>query len=242
MHIGPIIILASGAAALAGCNVSLGSDSGNAVDRAFPVGAFTGIAVAGPYDVAVHTGAAPSVRARGSEDALDRLQVEVEDGKLKIKPKEHFSLFGWGFWRRHDNVRLTVSVPTLDRAALAGGGTISIDKVTGASFEGKVAGSGDLNLAVVDVGDLDLAIAGSGDVRAAGKAKSARYKVAGSGDIHAADLTAENAEVSIAGAGSVAGRATTTARIKSAGAGNVTITGGAKCSVSKAGAGNVSCS
>ena len=242
MRISSTIMLASGAVALAGCNVSVGSDSGSAVERAFPVGGFTGIAVAGPYDGAVHTGAAPSVRARGGEDALDRLQVEVEDGRLKITPKEHFSLFGWGFWRRHDEVSLTVTVPMLDRAALAGAGTISIDEVTGARFEGKVAGSGNLNLAVVDVGDLELAVAGSGDARAAGKAKSVRYKIAGAGDIHAADLTAEHADVASAGAGSVAGRATATAQIKTAGAGDVTITGGAKCSVSKAGAGNVNCS
>jgi len=242
MRMVPIILVASGAAALASCNVSVGSDSGSAIERAFPVGAFTGIAVAGPYDVTVHTGAAPSVRARGGEDALDRLQVEVEDGRLKIKPKEHFSLFGWGFWRRHDKVSLAVTVPSLDRAAVAGSGGISIDKVTGARFEGKVAGSGDLNLAAVDVGDVELAVAGSGDVRAAGKATNVRYKIAGAGDIHAADLTAENADVSIAGAGSVAGRATATAQVKTAGAGDVTITGGAKCTVSKAGAGNVNCS
>ena len=242
MRMVPIILVASGAAALAGCNVSVGGDSGSAIERAFPVGAFTGIAVAGPYDVTVNTGTAPSVRARGGEDALDRLQVEVEDGRLKIEPEKHFSLFGWGFWRRHDKVRLTVTVPTLDRATLAGGGTISIDKVTGTRFEGKVAGSGNLNLAAVDVGDVELAIAGSGDVRAAGKAKNVRYKIAGSGDVHAADLTAENAEVSIAGSGSIAGRATTTAAVKIAGSGDVTMTGGAKCTVSKAGMGNVNCS
>ena len=242
MRIVPIIIVASSAAALAGCSVGSSGDSGSAIERAFPVGAFTGIAVAGPYDVTVHTGAAPSVRARGGEDALDRLQVEVEDGKLKIKPKEHLSLFGWGFWRRHDTVSLTVTVPSLDRAAIAGSGGISIDKVTGTRFEGKIAGSGDLNLAAVDAGEIELAVAGSGDVRAAGKAKNVHYKIAGAGNIHAADLTAEHAEVSIAGAGSVAGRATATARVKTAGAGDVTITGGAKCTVSKAGAGNVNCS
>ena len=242
MRIVPIIIVASSAAALAGCSVSSSGNSGSAIERAFPVGGFTGIAVAGPYDVTVHTGAAPSVRARGSADALDRLQVEVEDGRLNIAPEKHFSLFGWGFWRRQDNVSLTVTVPSLDRAAVAGSGGISIDKVSGTRFEGKVAGSGALNLAAVDAGEIELAIAGSGDVRAAGKAKSVRYKIAGSGDIHAADLTAEHAEVSIAGAGSVAGRATSKAQIKMAGAGDVTITGGAKCTVSKAGVGKVNCS
>lgn len=242
MRIVRIMFVATCALAMTACSLSYSDEAGNATDRSFPVGAFTGIAVAGPYEVTVHTGAAPSVRARGSEDALDRLKVEVEDGRLKITSERHFSLFGWGFWRSHDKVSLNVTVPLLDRAAIAGAGGISIDRVTGARFEGKIAGSGDLNLAAVDAGEIELAIAGSGDVRAAGKAKNVRYKIAGAGDIHAADLTAENAEVSIAGSGSVAGRATATAAIKIAGSGDVTITGGAKCTVSKAGVGNVNCS
>jgi Putative auto-transporter adhesin, head GIN domain len=241
MRIIPTLVAVSGGIALAGCSVSVNSDTGSAVERAFPVGSFTGIAVAGPYEVGVHTGAAPSVRARGSEDALDRLQVEVEDGKLKISSERHFSLFGWGFWRTHDKVRLNVTVPSLDHAAVAGSGGISIDRVTGAKFEGKVAGSGDLTVAAVDAADIELSIAGSGDVSATGKAKSARYKIAGSGDIRAADLTVEHVEVSIAGSGSVVGKATATAAVKVAGAGDVTITGGAKCTVSKAGVGNVNC-
>src|SRR3954454_17237691 len=53
-------------------------------ERDFDVGDFELIDVAGPFEVEVETGAAPSVRASGPQWALDNLRVEQDGDRLVI--------------------------------------------------------------------------------------------------------------------------------------------------------------
>jgi len=231
------------AAALAACGQSRAEDGGATVQRAYPVGSFERIEVAGPYEVRVRTGGSPSVSASGPEKLMERLVVEVKGDRLLIHPrKERGGFFNWGS-RHGGKATIEVSAPALREATIAGSGGISVDKVSGATFDGTVAGSGDLSLDSIEVQSLKLAIAGSGDVRArSGQARTADYSIAGSGDIDARGVRSETADVSIAGSGSINGQATGTADVSIMGSGNVELTGGARCSVSKAGSGNVRCS
>ena len=235
--------LALGVAAAAAMTAACGearSENGPRTQRSFAVGAFDHIEVAGPYDVNVRTGPAPSVSADGSERDVERMVVKVDGRTLKIYPKKNKGMsFGWS---NRGPVRVAVTVPGLAKAGIAGSGSITVDKVGGDAFEGEVAGSGGLKLAAVAVKQLKVGIAGSGEFAAAGRAAEADYEIAGSGDIEAGDLVAERARVSIAGSGNVAAHATDTAAVDIAGSGNVRMTGGAKCTVSKAGSGNVDCS
>ena len=70
-------------AATSACGHSREEDGGPAAARNFPVGAFTEIEAAGPYDVTVTTGSAPSVSAKGPQKVLDHMVVEVAGGKLR---------------------------------------------------------------------------------------------------------------------------------------------------------------
>jgi len=241
MHKAIVIGMAAAAAASAGCARERNDSPGPATTRNYQVGAFDKLEVAGPYEVTVATGSAPSVKASGGERAIERMVVEVEGGTLKIHPRKRSGIrFGWS---RGHPVKLTVTVPRLSRAEIAGSGAISVNKIAGDSFEAGIAGSGDLRLGQIDVKKLKVGIAGSGEVSAGkGRAAEAEYEIAGSGDIDAAGVQAEKASVSIAGSGNVAAHATGTASVEIAGSGDVRMTGGAKCSVSKAGSGNVDCS
>jgi hypothetical protein len=242
MRNGILIGVAAAAVASAGCGKSHAEDGGPMVQRSYQVGAFERIEVAGPYDVEVRTGSAPSVSASGPEKLLERLIVEVKDGELLIHPQEHRGFFNMG-WGSHGTAKVQVTVPMLRGAGIAGSGGITIDKVQGASFDGSVAGSGDLNVDALQVESLKLSIGGSGDVRArSGQARSADYSIAGSGGIDARGVRAESADISIAGSGSINGQATGTADVSIMGSGDVVLTGGAKCSISKAGSGDVRCS
>lgn len=227
------------AAALGGCNTSRGGDAGPNVERTFQVGAFDRIEVAGPYEVEVRTGGQPGVRASGAERDVERMSVEVRDGKLTIHPLRRTMSFGWS---RHRKVAVAVTVPALRGAEIAGSGGIFVDRVAGDTFEGGVAGSGGLRLGQVDARQLKLAIAGSGGIQAAaGRAGNAEYEIAGSGAIEAGGVVAETASIDIAGSGNVRANATRSAMVDIAGSGDVAVTGGAKCTVSKAGSGNVNC-
>ena len=231
------------AAATAACGEARGQegDGGPKTQRTYQVGEFNRIAVAGPYDVTVRTGSAPSVRASGSEKAIERLVVEVKGDTLEIHPRKRSGWFRG--WSDTGPVRLDVTVPNLRAAEIAGSGDINVDRIAGESFKGGVAGSGDLRLGTVEVRRLKMGIAGSGEIRAeGGRAANAEYEIAGSGDIDLGNLISETADVSIAGSGNVQANATGTASVDIAGSGDVRVRGGARCSVRKAGSGNVDCS
>jgi hypothetical protein len=208
--------------ATAGCGRGHDGDAGPMVQKSYQVGNFTQVEVAGPFDVTIHTGAAPSVSAKGNQKLIDRLVVEVKGDKLVVHTESNRGWFNWG-WGTNGKADIAITVPAIAGATLAG--------------------SGDLNIDSVEVQSLKLAIAGSGDVRAkSGQAGSVAYKIAGSGGIDARSVKAQTADVSIAGSGSINGQATTAADVKIMGSGDVTITGGAKCNVTKHGSGDVNCS
>lgn len=236
-----ILVAAAASLGLGACGNSSAEAPGPTVQRDYKVATFDKIEVAGPFDVTVTTGGQPSVHASGPSNLIDKMEVTVEGGVLRIRPEKRNKMFGWNFGS-NGKATVTVSVPMLSEAAIAGSGGIAIDKIRGANFKGEIAGSGDLRLAAVEAGDVQLSIAGSGGVTAAGKATRVTYEIAGSGDINAKGLAAETARVSIAGSGNVGANATGTADVEMLGSGNVSLTGGGKCTVEKHGSGDVSCS
>lgn len=228
------ILLLPAILALAGCGMTM---AGPAVSRAVPVGAFDRIEAAGSHDIRVRTGGAPGVTVSGGADAVDRLDIAVEGGVLKVRDR--------GSWRRWlgggERVTVAVSVPMLAGLTVAGAGDASVDRVTGDRFQAKVTGAGDLDLPQVDVGDLDFAVAGAGDVSAAGRARTARVAVSGASDVRLSALRTVDLTVRVAGAGDVDAHASGSAVVEVSGAGDVRIRGGAQCRVTRSGAGDVDC-
>jgi hypothetical protein len=214
-------------------------DAGPRVTRAFQVGAFDRVFLAGSPDVVVTVGGTPSVRAEGDKELVDRLAIPVENGQLKIGYKSG-TQWSWGF---HHERHLTVYVtaPALAAAAIAGSGDMSIDKVAGNGFDATIEGSGDMAIGTLEVGDAKFSIAGSGDIKASGKAGRASMTVAGSGDIVAGGLEIGAATISVVGSGDIAARAMQTADVSVAGSGDVTLSGSARCSIHKMGSGDVHC-
>lgn len=229
-------------AATGACGHARGEDAGPDVSRSYKVGNFDQVEVGGSYEVRVHTGAGPSVSAKGPQKIIDELIVEVRGGKLVVHPKRH-SWWRSGGWRGNHRVALEINVPQLRGAVLAGSGRMDVDRVQGDRFEGQIAGSGDLRVGSVDVALLKLGIAGSGNVNpGTGKARNAEYNIAGSGEMDARNVATQDIKVVIAGSGDIKAHATGAAEVHIAGAGDVDVTGGAKCTVKKAGSGNVRCS
>ena len=229
-------------AATSACGHSHAQEDGGAtVSRNYQVGPFSQVEVAGPYDVEVRTGSAPTIAAQGPEKMLQHTIVEVKGDKLYIRSEEHRGLGRASMFR--GKAKFVVTVPELRSATIAGSGGIKVDKISGDAFEGTIAGSGGLTLASADVQSLKLSIAGSGGIKTgSGKAANADYGIAGSGGIEASGIDAQHAKVTIAGSGSVQGTARDTAEVEIMGSGDVNLTGGAKCSVNKMGSGNVHCS
>ena len=237
-------ILATGLLLLGACSMGEASEgegksSGQKGSRDFQVGAFDKVALSGSPNVIVTVGGAPSVRAEGDTGLLEKLEISVVNGTLRIGYKKGNWSFGWR--KDHGPVTVRVSVPSLTGAEVAGSGDMKIDKVEGGDFAGEIAGSGEIELASLSARNASFSIAGSGGVTAAGTAETADFSIAGSGDVRAAGLEVKRAKVSIAGSGNVEAKATETADISIMGSGDAVITGTAKCNVSKMGSGDARC-
>ena len=226
------------AAAVAAAALAQGGASGS-TQRSYPVLAFDSVSSAGPHNVIVTVGGAPSFRAVGPADLLNRVEVVVEDGDLEIRPKREFrNNFRWGNQPRST---FYVTAPALKAAAVAGSGDMKIDRVQGDRFSGSIAGSGNISVASLRVSNGSFSIAGSGDLSARGTAGELDLSVAGSGDLHLREVAARRASVSIAGSGNVDLNASETVKVSIIGSGDVSVAGTARCTVSKMGSGRVNC-
>lgn len=135
---------------LAACSFNIGADaksgipgSGSGTTRTYAVADFSGVELSGSDDVDVKIGSAFSVRADGPSAELDRLKIEKVGNTLRVG-RVNGSGFRWG---SHDDVKISVTMPKIDEASIAGSGDMTIDRAEGASFKGDTAGSGSLSIA-----------------------------------------------------------------------------------------------
>ena len=229
-------VLALTGACTAGAQGNADAGPGARANRSFQVGAFDRISLVGAPDVVVAVGGQPSVRAEGEAADLERLEIAVVDHELRISMRPGTSR------GTHHGIRVHVTVPSLQAAAIRGSGDINIDRVQGEAFAATVDGSGDLDVGQLRVtGNASFSLSGSGGIRAGGSAPRASISVNGSGDLSLAGFETRDATISTIGSGDVALRATGTAAVQLTGSGGVTIAGGARCTIAKSGSGDVSC-
>ncbi|HEX8215904.1 MAG TPA: head GIN domain-containing protein [Allosphingosinicella sp.] len=227
--------------ALAACSAGARESDGEArtASRDFQVGAFRSVSLTGSPDVVVTVGGTPSVRAEGDARLVERLDIRVEDGDLKIGYRERNS---WSFgFHRDRHVTIHVTVPALAAATLTGSGDMRVDRVQGDRFVATVTGSGDLEVGQLRAAEAVFTLTGSGAIRARGSAQRSHVELAGSGDVDLAGLEIRDAVVSLHGSGDVSANATGAARVTLMGSGDVSITGPARCQIEKRGSGEVHC-
>ena len=224
-------------------------------ERSFDVGEFDSVALEGSCRVVVHVGDKASVRAEGDEAAVERLDVRVEDGTLRIARRGSWLDFR-SFGR---DATVYVAAPALDGASVAGSGSMRVDRIESRVFEAAVRGSGGLRIDEVRAGlaelslsgsgsmridaleaeKLDAALAGSGGIRASGTAEDSRVALCGSGSARLEGLETRRTTVAARGSGRIAVQASETVEGSLKGSGSVTVHGPARCSVSRKGSGHV---
>lgn len=213
------------------------ADMGPTTTKAYALDGFTGVEMAGPYDVTIRHGDAFSIQAKGPQAELDQLEIERDGATLAIRRKQSSWSFG-----DHDEVSIAITMPRVEKLTLTGSGSIDADSVEGDAAEAAVTGSGELRIARLTATRAELAMSGSGELEVAGgKIASGDVGVTGSGDIEAGGLVADTLDVSVTGSGNVEAQAIRRADVRVLGSGDVKITGGASCSTSKTGSGDIVC-
>lgn len=238
-----VVIAMLAALPLAACGFANGTSgdvvkpSGTGGSRTFDVADFSAVTLKGDDDVEVRHGVSFAVVAAGDSALLDRLEIRKDGSTLNIGRKD-----GDWKWGGDKGAKITVTLPRLTAASIAGSGDMSVDRTDG-NFSGAIAGSGDLTVAQLTPGKAGLSIAGSGNIKLlAGETSEISARIAGSGNIDASGVKAERGNIAIAGSGDVRAQLTQTAKVSIVGSGDAVITGGAKCEVSKMGSGDARCS
>jgi hypothetical protein len=222
---------------LSACSVAESTPSEPSGTRSFDLSGFDKVELAGSDDVRIVAGPVFSINATGTKKALNKLKIEVKNSTLSIGRNRSISIG----WNNDESALVTVTMPLIKEASVAGSGDMSIDRVETPDFVADLAGSGKLNVKSAQVEKLSVSIAGSGDVTLAGSTKTIDISIAGSGSVMAKDVSATDASVSIAGSGNVNARASGVASVSVAGSGDVNITGTTNCKTSKMGSGEVRC-
>lgn len=147
--------------------------SGDLVTREVDLRAFEAIVLDGGLDIDVRVGPAQRVTALVDDNLVDNLVLEVENGALLVDWDKDC--------RPSGKCRLEIAVPSLRSIEVNGAGDITVEGLEGKSF--------------------DLRIDGAGDVELAGRVDSFDLSINGAGDVDARDLIAEEVVVSVSGAG-----------------------------------------
>ncbi len=230
-----LIVTAAVGAALTGCSAF--ADVDKVESRNFPVSAFDEVRVGGSDTVKIVRGPTPGVVARGPARLLDNLEIRIEGRKLLVGHKPVMGIS----WSTNQNMVITVTLPALRAAELAGSGDVSIDRADGAEFEANVSGSGTLDIADVAAASTRLGLRGSGTLEARGTTGVLSADLVGSGDLKAADLHADTAAIAVKGSGSAWAFARKSASVTLTGSGDATVKGTRQCAITSRGSGNARC-
>jgi hypothetical protein len=206
--------------------------------RNFGIRSFEKIRVEGPFDVSLKTGVAPFARASGSQEALDRVAVEVRGNTLVV----HSSLDAWGGYPGKDAGPVVISLGTHDltSAWLSGSGILDIDRVKGLTFDLSVQGSGSGGIDEVAVDQLNVSVVGTARASLSGQAGKVTAVVRGISTLDAANLNVKDATLGADGAATINASVSNSATIDATGPATVRLTGKPACTLRASGSASVS--
>ncbi|HJQ18642.1 MAG TPA: head GIN domain-containing protein [Allosphingosinicella sp.] len=212
----------------------------SAAERRYTVTDFDRVRIEGAYQVSLATGRASSARASGSQEALDRLQIDVEGMTLRIRPNQ--SAWG-GYPGRQDTgpLRITLTTQSLRAATVQGAGTLNVDRAGGLRLDIALAGSGAIAIPKIEADALAVALLGSGTIQLGGTTKTVRAQISGSGNLLAEGLTASDAQVLGDTAGTIRLTVSRSAKVTASASGDVDVLGSPACTVKVTGTGRVRC-
>jgi hypothetical protein len=230
-----LLIAAFAATMVSGCSAVAGV--GNVESRTFAASGFDKVRVSGSDNVKIVRGSDTGVSARGPAKILDRLDIRTEGTQLIIARKPVMGMS----WSDADDVVITVTMPIIRAAEVAGSSDVDLDRADGSEFEATISGSGSLRLASVEAGSTKLRLSGSGSIDARGKTGALSADVSGSGDLSAKELRADTATIAVRGSGNVDAYARTSAALSVSGSGDITVAGTRQCAITKRGSGEARC-
>ncbi|KTE44313.1 MULTISPECIES: head GIN domain-containing protein [unclassified Sphingopyxis] len=211
----------------------------SAAEKRYGLTSFEAVEVTADVIVEVVSRSPVSAVATGPADALDRLTVEAQNGRLVIGMKQ----FAGDDKRRTPlgTVTVRINAANLRSATLVGAGSLQIDQLKGTRVSIGLRGPGRLIVGTVTADRLGVAMIGNGTMTLGGAAKDAQMTLSGAGAVDAGALAVDALVSDSEGAGDHVFRAVKSAAVTTRGLGKVVVLGKPVCTVRNSGSGSVQC-
>jgi len=206
--------------------------------KTFNVSAFEAVESNSVANIHFFQGPTTSLRAEGNKDLIDRLNVNVEKGKLIIEmPKNTFKNNNL----KNKKLDIYISSPTLNLIEMEGVGNFLLEKAFNSpKLEIVSDGVGNLKADNLNCGQIFIRSHGVGNIELAGKANNMTISSNGVGNIKAEKLVAQHASVNSSGVGNVAFNCSESMDVELSGVGNAIYYGNPKVkNISKDGVGKI---
>lgn len=173
-------------------------EAGPAATRTLDLKDFERLDISGVYDLDVEVGKAFSITLSGSERDLDKTDITVANGALKMAMKKTKR---WGGNNHHDTITARVTLPVLKAVNVSGVVDGEIEGVDSEAFKITVSGVGDIDIAG-KCGALDARVSGVGDLEAENlECRDVTVRVTGVGD--ASVYASKSVDASASGVGDI---------------------------------------
>jgi hypothetical protein len=210
-----------------------------AEQRRIGLTSFDRIEVSGDMTVDVRADHRISAVVDGSRDALDSLELIVENRVLRIR---QLSMGRFGP-RRADAGPVTVRVgaQNLRGIALQGAGRVTINGLRGQETSVWLNGAGQIGITNIAADALTIRSSGNGTITLAGRVLNAAANLNGGGAVDASALVVQSLRVAAVGTTTSQFNAVRTADLTIGGNGGVTVSGTPRCTVRNLSGGTVAC-
>lgn len=213
----------------------VGAACADPVSRNVPVAGITGVDVRISVDMTITQGDKESL-VLSSDSSLDDINAFVANGSLIIERSSKAS----SFFSRPATVTAKLTVKTLEKLIIEGGGEVMVSALKTPRMELSIAGSATVHLTDLKSDALEILVSGRGDVTVSGATTGVLVRIEGSGDAHLAHLDSSAAKVVISGKGNVELAVRDRLDAKINGMGDVHYIGNPKVTRSISGLGDVS--
>ncbi len=201
-------------------SVLLNENEYNSNTRTLNFDNFDRLDISGPFHVQIQQGKTYSVKVRGNNKDIDRIDFDKDGNELSITTdKRFFNLF-----KDNEPILIQITAPKFSDIELSGAikadiGRIDSDKLD-LSFSGAIKSTANVN-----VRNLKIDISGASISKFAGRAEKLELDVTGASNINAENLRAKSVNVDATGASNVEVHATSTLRADASGASRITYKG-----------------
>ncbi len=178
----------------------------DAAERQFEVDPFDAVTITSGIDAQIVPGDERSVRAEGDRDIIDKLDVTVRNGRLRIEISRNLMdfLFDGGLREWIEGgpaVMVFVTAPELRDVEARSGSDVTVDGMSGANLGLSASSGAQLDARGVDARFVSVAVSSGGSAEVSGTCERSDVEASSGADARLANLTCQDVRVEASSGG-----------------------------------------